>query len=366
MAASAESMARRETGTESAPEATAPSPMPRVRNWPAAQWAAAGLAAAVLLGLVWATPRYTGDFYVALAGGRDVAATRLACLWRPDTWAFTTPGRVWINQNWGTHVLYYAVWSAAGPAGILALKALLLALLAGGVALSCRQRGVSGPVALLAAGAAVAAGRSYIDLRLILVTFTFAPLMLWLLYLTRRNPHRAWLATALLVVWANMHGAFIFGLGMMALWAICQLAAHAIGDGVGRAVRRFWPLAAAVVAAALLAGVLTPFGWRNLWQYCLIAAKPEWQAARDWRPIDAPAYGTTWELYVAVGMLVGLSVLVCAVHLVARRRWQLPLRFEQLALLVLAIALSAGLLLVAVLWRPLDEFRTHRHVDLWG
>jgi hypothetical protein len=63
------------------------------------------LAAAVLA--IWAGSSAVGDLYMSLSGGRDVA---LGHLGRPDDWSFTTGGRVWVNQNWLSHVLIYLFW----------------------------------------------------------------------------------------------------------------------------------------------------------------------------------------------------------------------------------------------------------------
>ncbi len=78
-----------------------------------AQVVVGALAAAVLIGSVWLVPRPIGDMYVALAGGRDALAGKLGT---PDTWSFmnidpaTGRNQVWINQNWGTHVVYYLTY----------------------------------------------------------------------------------------------------------------------------------------------------------------------------------------------------------------------------------------------------------------
>jgi len=52
----------------------------------------------------WAGSESGGDLFMSLSGGRDVVQGKLGA---PDDWAFTTGVRVWINQNWLSHLLIY-------------------------------------------------------------------------------------------------------------------------------------------------------------------------------------------------------------------------------------------------------------------
>jgi hypothetical protein len=276
---------------------------------------AAGLLTVLLAVVtVWTVPRPTGDLYVGLAAGRDIVDGKLNAL---DDWSFRTKGRVWVNQNWGTHLLYYLFYRATGgqdgqrtddegtgEIGLLVLKILLLGVGATFLALACRQRGVGWPIALLVTGGTMAAGRSFIDLRPNLTTLMFVPVMLFLLYRTRGRPRRYWLVMPIFgLVWANLHGGFFFGLLVMGLWALCMVVpelvaaalrkpvkapvrgkarrakgkraggqeraeppAEAAPVGVGAVLRRDWPFLAATAGAIVLAGIVTPFGIHNLFR----------------------------------------------------------------------------------------------------
>jgi hypothetical protein len=113
------------------------------------------LLAALALLVVWAVPRSIGDLWVGLAGGRDILTGQLG---KPDDWAFNTAGRVWINQNWGAHLLSWLAWSAGGETGLLALKALLVGALLLAVPLAGRAAGAARvPALVTAAGVGIAA-----------------------------------------------------------------------------------------------------------------------------------------------------------------------------------------------------------------
>lgn len=177
--------------------------------------------AAVVLAVatVWSVPRPTGDLYVGLAAGRDIMQGKLG---QVDDWAFTTEGRVWINQNWGTNLAYYVSHELAGETGLLALKALMLMAGTGFLIFACRRRDASWPVAMIVSAGVIAAGRSFIDLRPNLTTLMFVPVMLHLLYRTAERPRRIWLAMLVFgVIWANLHGGFTLGLLAMFFWAFC-------------------------------------------------------------------------------------------------------------------------------------------------
>jgi hypothetical protein len=273
------------------------------------------VAVVVAVGATWAEPRPIGDLFMALAVGRDVIDGKLG---KPDDWAFTTQGRVCINQDWGSHLLHYGVHQAAGPSGLLVLKALLIAAAALFVCLATRQRGVSWAVAWTVAAGAIAAGRAYIDLRPNLTTLTLAPLALWMLWKTRQNPHWMWGVLLLNGVWANMHGGFIFGLGMTGLWVGVWMAQRtmelakqrgSLGGGMKAAAVELWPMEVGVLGSVALAAVITPFGPTNL-TFPFTIRDPAWQPLSEWQPLLAKAeFGSTWELFVAMGLLIGLLLL---------------------------------------------------------
>jgi hypothetical protein len=263
--------------------------------------------AAVLLALVWAEPRPVDDLFIALAGGRDVVAGRLGT---PDTWSYTTEGRIWLDQNWGSHVLFYAIHQIAGPTGLLILKAALLA--AGAVLLgaAARGRGAAWPEALLIGAMVFAAGRSYIDLRPSLIGLVFACVLLAVL--TRAAVRSGWLVVAVAVValWANAHGSFMFGLGLLVLFTLAVAIAEPRRAGAG---------VAACAAAVALAAFANPFGTANLTHPFVVGTSAAWRTVAEWEPLfggDPTAFGSRWEICAIVAVFVALLV----AHLFVGRR----------------------------------------------
>ncbi len=319
----------------------------------------AGLAfatAAMAMVAIWLVYRPIGDLYVALAAGLDIVQGKLGS---PDEWSFTAAERVWINQNWGTHLMYYLSYVWGGEWGLLSVKAGLIALLGLGVALACRARKVSWSVSWVVAGAVLLSGKEFIDQRPNLTSLALDPVLLWLLYRTRNHPQRAWWAAVLLAIWANMHGGFFFGIGMMGLWMVCHLVAGAIRQGVGRSIRTYWPLAAATGAAILSAGLLTPFGlfqaagsetflrdW-NLTHPLIMAGSDVWRQVREWIGVwslDEINYGSEWEFCVLLGVLGVLGFARLVTVLVS---WK-PVKPKHLYTAVLLMMIFSLVLIVTV------------------
>ena len=258
--------------------------------------------------IVAALPVPTGDLFVALAGGRDVLAGRLGS---PDDWSFATAGRVWVNQNWGSGLLFYAVHALAGESGLVALKLALTGALLAAMTVLGRSTGVSWQAALLTATVGLWTARSFPELRPNLLTLVFAPLLVVLL---RASPRRPWLlavAVALVALWANAHGGFMLGLLFLAFWATARLLAAARYRGLRAVPRTAGPAIAAGVAAVLLSGLASPFGWTNV-TFSLRLADPAWRTVREWAPMTLSShelFGAPWE-FMAVAVLALVAVAV--------------------------------------------------------
>jgi hypothetical protein len=274
----------------------------------------------LILATVWAQPQPSGDLYIALAGGRDILAGRLGT---PDDWAFTTGGRVWLDQNWGAHLLLYGTHTVFGDVGLLVLKALLLVALFAGLASACRERGVDPLLALVVAAGAVGACRSYLELRPNLVSLALAPFFLWALERTRAAPGRVWLVVVIVALWANVHGGFMLALVLLALWTGAVLVAQARRGGMSAACRRAAPLLAATVTAVTLAALATPFPIANLTHPLVVARSPLWRTVAEWEPVFGATpnvFGTIWEFLLFVGILAGVTVLRAVAALRSGRR----------------------------------------------
>jgi hypothetical protein len=249
----------------------------------------------VLLVLVLAVHEiYDPDFWLHLAAG-DYMFGHHEIL-RQNQFSFSYRQHPWLNVYWLYQLGLSALWKTAGPAAVVAAKAVLSVALAaivlGGFRDASRPLNGAGAVALLVGWLLLC---SRLTDRPELVSFLLLAAMLALL-----RARRWWWCVPLQALWANVQGWFVLGPVMM--------AAFALGE------RRAWRAAAASVAAC----AVSPFGWKNF--LLLRDFGATWRAfhneieelASPFHPVLWREDGTGW-LLLAYGAIV-------ATLLVAGRR----------------------------------------------
>jgi hypothetical protein len=174
---------------------------------------------------------------------------------RTDAFAWTTAGRPWLDQNWGAQLLLYGIWRLGGFALVVVVNTLVSVTAWGLVAAACRRR---------TANLRVIAGAVFIGYVASVATFSARPQLfslllfaaeLYLLEVARARPRVALAIPLLMVLWANLHGAFIVGIGLLAI----EVAAAAWRRDRPGVVR--YLLATVASVAALL---VNPWGARVL------------------------------------------------------------------------------------------------------
>jgi hypothetical protein len=223
--------------------------------------------------------------------GLDMLATHT--LPRDDPYSFTQDVP-WINHEWLSELVMGVAYRAAGPMGLVVLKAALVAaffaLMAGAYASASPL--VVGPVLFL-----VAWGTAYL-------TSTLRP-QLWTLIgvalicrLLMTAPRPWWIVAlpSLFAVWVNLHGGWIVGAGLLVVWTSVQMCRpHA-----PRA------LIAGVALLSALATLVNPYGWQ-MWAFLAGTVRMSRDIA-EWRPLlTLPVLDWVPWLLVVVG------VIVCAV-----------------------------------------------------
>jgi hypothetical protein len=221
----------------------------------------AGAAAIVLLAVAAFSSRVfiDGDTNWHVAAGRWIVTHHTVPL--TDPFSFTYAGKPWIAHEWGSEVLMALAYFAAGWSGVV----LLIGLAAGtAFALIARElRLWMGPV-----GQIVGLGLSFACLQPFLFArphMLAAPLLVfWTsrLLAARRAGKAPPLELALLMVlWANLHASFIFGLGIIGPFAAEALLEAPNTVKARLEVVRGWGLFGVIATALSLA---TPHGIAGL------------------------------------------------------------------------------------------------------
>src|SRR5437867_8178495 len=281
-----------------------------------------GLLVALLLaaGLVFATiDRADPDLWGHVRYGQDVLAS--GHLPATATYTYTAPAQPWINHENLSEIVFAFVADHAGGPGLAALKCLLGLGLLGLMIAGARRRGGgvgTTSVAVVLVTFATAPGWSF---RPQLFTYAFFGVVVFVLDRVFADGRSApadtrllWVLPPLFTVWANTHGGFLAGLGVLALYLGCRSAERLCADG-----RRGLAPAAlygAVALASALAALLNPYGLELL-IWLVRDLGPPRPEIYEWRALSSA--DAIFPLFV---VLLGLT----ATAWLAGRQWRDPAR----------------------------------------
>ena len=225
----------------------------RERLEAAARWGAVDLLAGplslALLVAVARMPILTPDVWWHLATGRLVARDGIP---HRDPFSYTLGERSWTAHEWLADRVLFASFESGGFLGVVLWRAALITAAVMLAYLVARLRGRVLWSLVLLIPAAWAMQRNWLD-RPQLWTFVLAPLILGLLEAHRMGRRRGiYLVPLLFAAWVNLHGGFMFGLGIVAVWVVGELW-RARSDPTARAgLRSLWIAASLGVVATLV------------------------------------------------------------------------------------------------------------------
>jgi hypothetical protein len=197
----------------------------------------------------------------------------------------------WVNHEWLSEMVMGIAFTAAGSMGLMVLKALLAASICALVAhaLSHVADIVRWPALALVVWGTLS------------IAWTLRP-QLWTLLLFAAlcrilASKRHLLAVPLLfVLWVNVHGGWVVGLGVLFVWSACQLAEPA-GHRPSIALL-------AVVTMLSVAGTwLNPYGW-HLWEFIASTVRMSRIGIAEWAPVWRDSYGMTAQWTCGASFLV--------------------------------------------------------------
>ncbi len=199
-----------------------------------------------------------------------------------DVYSFTMRGQPWISTQWLAQVLYAKIYAWAGWTGPVVLAAAASAVT---FALLTRflSRRLSDSATLVFVSVALALTSPHILARPHVLALPI--MVVWIGGLIaaadRQGAPSFWLLP-LMVLWANLHGGFVFGLVMIA-----PVALDAVVNAEARLRRSLVLRWAAFAAAALIAGCCTPYGWNSLLaSQKILALGSALPLITEWRPAD--------------------------------------------------------------------------------
>ena len=214
---------------------------------------------------------------------------------RTDVLAWTTAGRPWLDQNWGAQLVLYGIWRLGGLPLLTVVSAALTVASWALVAAACRRRTADLRLVAGAVLAGYAVSAAAFSVRPELFSLLLFAAELYLLEVARARPRVALAIPLLMPLWANLHGAFVVGIGLLVIEA---LAAAWRRDRAG-AVRYL------LVTVAGIAGLLVnPWGVRVLgYAVSLPTNQVVTRIVSEWGPTN-PRHLTGILAVGALGLLV--------------------------------------------------------------
>lgn len=257
------------------------------------------------------------DIWWHLANARLLFATHHFL--HADPYSFSLHAQPWVNPEWLAEAPYWLGYRWLGLAGVhlIAILALAANLLFVYFRSYARSRHISAAFWMAVLGfflLAINAGARTIGLAYLALSAEMA-----LLEAAENGRTRLlWLLPPLFCLWINLHGSWIIGLALFALYILCGLARLNAG------VFRQEPFSAphrnqllAIFSACVAFLVVNPYGWRLVWnpfdmllqQHLMLATMAEWQ------PLDL---GSNAGKAAAVAIALAL-----AANSVKARPWKL-------------------------------------------
>lgn len=246
-----------------------------------------------------------GDLWARLSIGGEIV--RRGHFFYHDPFAFTPTLPEWIDHEWGAGLIFFIVLQAFGPAGLMWLKIISALACVGMLLWTARKSGANWPAILLLAlpcGFSIMAG--YVPvIRSQAFTYCFFALLLLVLEQCRQG-HRRWaiFLPVLFLVWANVHGGFVAGLGVLTLYTGVAL--------LGKESSRWWLLG--TLAASFAITLVNPYGL-NFWRYLIPALLHPRAEITEWQPMQV--FSLAIDHYV--GFRITLLLMVASIVLGWRR-----------------------------------------------
>ena len=265
-------------------------------------WAVVGIVVPVLV--VSGTPLFAIDLTYHLRAG-DIMLDTHSVL-RTDVFSAAAYGRPWLNQQWLAQIVLATAFRLGGWFGLVALRALLVALVLTFVFLACRAVGATtkrAALLTLASGVLLPAG---FMLRPQLLGMLCFAVTAWLVARRRTHPAGVWIVIPVTVLWANLHGSFfmapvLLGLGWVEdRWVRGRGAPTLLLAGLG----------------CVLATAVNPYGFR-VWSYAAgLATNPVVRRTiEEWQSPSIQTY---------TGAAFFLSIVAVAALLIAKVRRPVP------------------------------------------
>ncbi len=228
-----------------------------------------------------------------------------------DTFSYTSTKTFWVYHEWLTGVIFYPIYQVLGPAGLQGLKYIIGLLTALLIYRTARVRGASpetSVICLLLISPFFSF--AYSPVRAQVFTNFFLVLTLYVLERTKRTnrPTHLWCLVPVFLCWANLHGGFVAGLGVIGLFAAGQTLSK-------QRSAPYW----VILAPAASITLVNPYGWRY-WTYlkdALFMPRPD---ISEWHSVFLALQNGDFSSNIMIFLILFVLALLMLIT-VRKRHW---------------------------------------------
>jgi len=232
---------------------------------------------------------------------------------------------LWVYHEWLTGVFFYVIYKFSGSVGLQLLRYIVILLTLYLIYQTALKRGgtpLTAATVLIPTMLLISFG--YVPVRAQIFTYLFFILTLYLLECTRKNHswEILWWLLPIQILWCNMRGGFIAGLGLTGIYAFGELLSG----------KRFIPYIKFTMLATLVT-LLNPYGI-EYWLYIIKAIVMPRPDISEWMSVLTALDNDYQRLPVYTYLLLALS---CSFLVVFRKE----INLTDIFILVVTIYLGA-------------------------
>jgi hypothetical protein len=259
-------------------------------------------------GLIWFSDTFAdADLWGHIRFGQDTLRT--GSIIRTDTYSYRTGEQSWVNHEWLSEVIFAVLYNLLGPTALIVFKVLVSLLILG---LSCahlRCLGL-GPLSsvLLLILVCIPFRMGLGPIRPQIFTYLLFVIQLLLLQCAAAGRgYLLWVLPILYVLWANLHGGVLAGVGVLGLWIVVRIFQRLVRKS-GSPIRT-WSEVVQVALVGLACGLallVNPYR-AELAYFLLRTATVPRPEIHEWDPLTLMSL--PGQLYLGL-LMIGIAGLV--------------------------------------------------------
>jgi hypothetical protein len=193
-----------------------------------------------------------------------------------DVFSYIPTKELWVYHEWLTGVLFYPVYKWTGETGLQLLRYAIILMTVSLVFFTAKKRGSKPiPTIIILFLTVNALTYGYSPVRAQVFTYLFFALSIYILERCKKEQTFAllWWLLPVYLIWCNVHGGFLAGLGILGLYAI----------GERLSGRRALPYILILIASSMIT-LINPYGI-DYWLYTINAVSMPRQDIIEWMSI---------------------------------------------------------------------------------